>query len=79
MLKLNSRLYIIHFKVGKDARQWGRTPLIPALEGQRQVDLCEFEASLVFIVSSRTTRGVTQGNPTSKKKKVGKIVYLVVV
>ena len=29
-------------------------PLILALKRQRQVDLCEFEASLVCIVSSRT-------------------------
>ena len=29
-------------------------PLIPALERQRQADLCEFEASLVCRVSFRT-------------------------
>ena len=28
-------------------------PLIPALQRQRQVDLCEFQASLVYKVSSR--------------------------
>ena len=28
-------------------RQW-RTPLIPALGRQRQLDLCEFEASRVY-------------------------------
>ena len=27
---------------------WLRTPLIPALRRQRQADLCEFEASLVY-------------------------------
>jgi hypothetical protein len=32
------------------------TPLIPALERQRQVDLCEFEASLVSRASSGTAR-----------------------
>jgi hypothetical protein len=36
------------------------TSLIPGL--RRQTDLCEFEASLVYIVSSKT-----QGNPVSKK------------
>ena len=30
-------------------------PSIPALRRQRQEDLCDFEASLVYIVSSRTT------------------------
>jgi hypothetical protein len=30
--------------------------LIPALRKQRQVDLCEFEANVVYRVSSRTTR-----------------------
>ena len=42
-------------------------PLIPALGRQRQVDLCEFEASLVYRVSSRTARA-TQRNPVSKTK-----------
>jgi hypothetical protein len=30
--------------------------LIPAFRRQRQVDLCEFEVSLVYTVSSRTAR-----------------------
>ena len=32
--------------------------LIPALERQRQKDLCEFEASMVYIVSSHTARDI---------------------
>jgi hypothetical protein len=39
--------------------------LIPALGWQRQADLCEFKASLVYRVSSRTARA-TQRNPVSK-------------
>jgi hypothetical protein len=46
---------------------WWRTPLIPATWRQRQVDLCEFEAILVYIVSSRTARA-TQINPVSKSQ-----------
>jgi hypothetical protein len=38
--------------------------LIPALEKQRRVDLCKFEASLVYRVSSRTARAI-QRNPVS--------------
>ena len=33
--------------------------LIPALKRQRQVDLCEFGASLVYRVSSRTLKVIT--------------------
>jgi hypothetical protein len=43
-------------------------PLIPALGRQRQVDLYEFEDSLVYRVSSRPARS-TQRNPVSKKPK----------
>ena len=41
------------------------TPFIPALRRQKQVDLCEFEASLVYIASSQTARA-TQRDPASK-------------
>ena len=43
-------------------------PLIPELSGQRQAYLCEFEASLVYRVNSKTAR-TTQRNPVSKPKK----------
>jgi hypothetical protein len=45
---------------------WWLKPLIPALGTQRQADICEFEASLVYRVSSRAARA-TQRNPVSKK------------
>ena len=45
-----------------------RTPLISALRRQRQADLCDFKVSLVYIVSSRTARAVTQRNPVSKNR-----------
>ena len=32
---------------------WWHTPLIPTLRRQRQVGLCEFKASLIYIVSCR--------------------------
>jgi hypothetical protein len=41
--------------------------VLPALRRQRQADLCEFEASLVYRVSSRTGRA-TQRNPVCKNK-----------
>ena len=37
----------------------------PSYWRQRQADLCEFEASLVYRVSSRTARAVSQRNPVS--------------
>jgi hypothetical protein len=43
-------------------------PLIPALIRQRQADLCEFEASLLYRLSSRMTRAVTQRNPVLKNQ-----------
>jgi hypothetical protein len=42
--------------------------LIPALERQRQVDLCELKASLVYRVSSRIAKA-TQRNPVLKNKQ----------
>ena len=45
-------------------------PLIPAFGRQRQViSVCEFKASLVYKVSSRTARTVTQRNPVLKNKQ----------
>jgi hypothetical protein len=41
------------------------TPLIPALRRQRQVDLSEFKANLVYRASSKTAKA-TQRNPASK-------------
>ena len=46
--------------------QWC-TPLIPALGRQRQADISDFEASLVYTLSSRTAR-TKQRDPVSKIK-----------
>ena len=42
-------------------------PSIPALRRQKQVDLCESEASLVYRGSSKTARD-TQRNHASKNR-----------
>lgn len=34
-----------YIKLSSDPGRWEHTPLIPALGGQRQVDLCEFQVS----------------------------------
>lgn len=51
-------------------------PLIPALGRQRQADLCEFEACLVYRARPRTGSKATQLNPVSenqnKKQKTNK-------
>ena len=44
------------------------TPLIPAVRGQRRVDLCVFKVSLVYRMNFKTVGTVTQRNPVSKKK-----------
>jgi hypothetical protein len=41
---------------------------MPALGKQRQADLCEFKASLVYRLSFRTA-GATQRNPVSKNRE----------
>ena len=42
-------------KIKSSLVMWRRhMPLIPALGWQRQVDFCEFEASLIYRTSSRT-------------------------
>jgi hypothetical protein len=66
----------MHLKMNKEAGRWWCIPLTPALERQRQVDLCEFEASLVYRVSSRTARA-TQRNPAkeTKQNKKRKVYY----
>ena len=51
--------------MGIDARQWWRTPLIPALGRQRQIS--EFEASLVYMVNSRRA-SATPRIPVSKNQ-----------
>jgi len=55
-----------HLKIKQiSAGHWWYMTLIPALRRQRQVELCEFEASLVYRVSSRTARAAHR-HPVSK-------------
>ena len=56
----------VKLKKLSEAGWWWRMPLIPGR--QRQVDLCEFEASLFYRASSRTAR-ITQRNPVTGRKK----------
>ena len=58
-------LFLVKNKSFK-ARHWGHMPLIPAVRRQRQADLWEFEASLIYRVCSRTD-WATQRNPVFKK------------
>ena len=51
---------------------WWHIPLIPALRRQRHVDLCEFEASLVYRASSRTGSIATEKPCLEKNKKTKK-------
>ena len=49
------------FKKDKSSQVWWHMPLIPALSRQRQEDLYEFEASLIYKVSSRIARATQRG------------------
>ena len=53
-------------------------PLILALGRQRQVDLCDFKACLIYIVSFRPagTRGKTLSQKDKKKNAAEKMVVL---
>ena len=53
---------------------WWLTPLISALERLKQVDLCEFEASLVCRASSRTGSKATEKPCLEKQKKEKSVV-----
>lgn len=46
-------------KKGIKIQVWWHRPLVLALGSQKREDLCGFEASLVYIASSRTARTVT--------------------
>ena len=67
--KLISRI-ILDLNISEIVRWWWRVPpLIPALRRQRQADLCEFNANLVYKTSSKTT-GATQRNPALKNQYI---------
>ena len=45
-------------------------PLIPVIGRQKQGDLCEYKASLVYVVSSRPARDALKPrNPVSKRER----------
>lgn len=41
---------------------WGAHDFNPSTQRQRQVDVCQFKANLLYKSSFRTTRAVTQQN-----------------
>ena len=53
-----------------DSRVWWCMPLIPALR-DRDMQISEFEASLIYKVRSRTARAI-QRNAVSKNQKINK-------
>jgi hypothetical protein len=54
---------------------WWYTPLIPAVGRQRQVVLCEFKASLVYLVSSRPVWAAYRDPVSNKTKKLKCLLY----
>ena len=53
-------------------------PSNPALKRQKQADLCEFEANLVFKVSPRQAPKL-QRNPVSKNKKTKTVDHIILL
>ena len=73
--KLNREVCSYNFVIDKatiSAWWWWCTPSMSALGRQRQMNLCEFKASLVSRASFRTVRA-TQRNPVSKTKQTKKL------
>lgn len=66
--KLQARWDRLHFNKWR-CQTWWCTPLIPAPRRQRQVGLCESEASPVYIASFMPARAINW-DPISKKFKV---------
>ena len=60
MTKMTSLVYCVFyycFRRVEKSQAWWQTPLIPvSVSGGRDRHLCEFKATLVYIVSSRTSR-----------------------
>jgi hypothetical protein len=65
---------INQLKIGNNG-QWWHMLLIPTLGRQKQADLCESEASMLYRASSRTARA-TQRNPVSKNKSIYIYIYI---
>ena len=63
---------LVNLKIRMWVQRWWHTPLIPALRRQRQMELCEFKASLVYRARSRTLRAFTQRNPVKGEGNVGR-------
>ena len=60
-------------------RQWGHTPLIPALGSQRQTELCEFNATLGYTkliqskIETEPSGGVAHNfNPSTREVEMGR-------
>ena len=68
-IQLQTHSRIASIKISKPDRQWWCMPLIPALGREKQVDLCEFEASLVYRTSSRTGSKATEKPCLEKQEK----------
>lgn len=58
LVALNFTAVILKRKKKKNPGVWWLTPLVLALCGQRNADLCDFMARLVHIVSPRASRAI---------------------
>ena len=59
-------MYLNCYKYGYESWAVMVHPFISVLRRQRQVDLCEYKASLVYRVSFRTARAIIERNTILK-------------
>lgn len=69
-----SQVFVLHespcHKILKTSWEWGHVTFVVALDLQRQVNLCEFKDSLVYIMNCTSARGPYWDSVSKKNLKI---------